>query len=467
MLFNSFEFIFLFLPAVLFISFLLKGNRLLGWIALSSAVFYALFGAWWFLVPMLITTTLDYALAIWLAKTLSPVLRRVILGLSLGANLGLLAYFKYGGMFSATFLQSPLGSVFPMFDTFLFHGVMPAGISFYTFQTVSYMVDVFRGEAKPERNFLKFAGFVSFFPHLVAGPLTRHHQLLPSLDAVAHTGVIPRWKGGVFLFSIGLCKKVLLGDYLATHVVDPLLYGTDALGFSQAWLACIGFSFQIYFDFSGYTDMAIGVGRLFGIELPQNFNAPYRAVSPADFWRRWHITLSLWIRDYLYIPLGGNQVHHTRRVINLLITMFLAGLWHGAQWKFAIWGVYHGLLLGLYAVGKDYWDGCPELVRRMSTFLLISAGWVFFRGDHLGRSFEWAYALIHPLAPGGVPLHLEIALWLFLVASSALLIHVIREWSLPESLERTGRLGQALLGIGTAISILRLSTSSRFIYFEF
>ena len=342
--------------------------------------------------------------------------------------------------------------------------VLPAGISFYTFQTLSYIIDVWRGQAPAERNFVRFAGFVSFFPHLVAGPLTRHHQLIPQLARIARHGISPRWTEGFLLFSVGLCKKVLIADRLG-NLIDPLLTPPLALDASRAWLGLLGYAFQIYFDFSGYSDMAIGLGRLFGIELPQNFDSPYKAVSPSDFWRRWHITLSRWLRDYLYIPLGGNRCSAARRRFNLMATMVLGGLWHGANWTFAAWGTWHGLLL----VGHH---ACPAWDRRLSpfwqrngTFLLVTLGWVFFRAESFGHAARWFASLAgaHGLAPPWTRDTLSLA------ALVALCLGLVR--LCPNSLElplgRLDRLSQVGLATATAVAVLLMNYGSKFLYFQF
>lgn len=305
MLFNSLSFLLLFLPIVLWGARRLDGQSLLRWITLSSYAFYALAGQPWFLIPMLVTTILDYFLAQWIETATFVPFRRGLLLISLCGNLGLLMYFKYSGLFLHTAQKIwALGANSGTFPWFRYLDViLPAGISFYTFQTLSYILDVYHGTAKAEHNFWEFAAFVSFFPHLVAGPLTRHHQLIPQLQKIKREGIVSRWDGGVLLFAIGLCKKTLLADRIG-DLIDPLLSDFTTVGLPAAWLLLLGYALQIYFDFSGYSDMAIGLGRLFGIELPQNFDSPYQALNPSDFWRRWHITLSQWLRDYLYIPLG-------------------------------------------------------------------------------------------------------------------------------------------------------------------
>jgi D-alanyl-lipoteichoic acid acyltransferase DltB (MBOAT superfamily) len=465
-LFSSLEFLLLFLPLTLAVALRLHGQPLLRWIALSSVIFYAFAGHWWFIVPMLITTVVDYRVAIAIERARGPWRRGWLLAVSLAGNLGMLAYFKYSGLMVRTVEQGLIAlglegspGAFRWFEV-----VLPAGISFYTFQTLAYIIDVWRGQAPAERNIIRFAGFVSFFPHLVAGPLTRHYQLIPQLTRIARTGISPAWREGVLLFSVGLCKKVLIADRLG-NLIDPLLAPPLALDASQAWLGLLGYAFQIYFDFSGYSDMAIGLGRLFGIELPQNFNSPYKAASPSDFWRRWHMTLSLWLRDYLYIPLGGNRCSPARRRFNLMATMVLGGLWHGANWTFAAWGIWHGLLL----VGHH---ACPSWDRRLSpagqrnlTFLLVTLGWVFFRAETFGHAAQWFVSLAgtHGLLPPWTPETLALA------ALVALCLALTR--LCPNSLElplgRLGRLPQVGLATATTVAVVLMNYGSKCLYFQF
>ncbi len=469
MLFTSFQFILFFLPIVLLVACHLRKQPLLIWIACSSFVFYAMVGHAWFLIPMLITTTLDFYLALWMEKTLSISRRRTILGISLCGNLGLLIYFKYSGLLVQ--LSQHIGSWLGMTPhgagAAFFLVTLPAGISFYTFQTLSYMIDIYHSHAKAEKNFFKFASFVSFFPHLVAGPLTRHHQLIPALDHISEEGVTPMWESGIFLFAIGLCKKILLADRIG--VMMDFLLEPKTLGFIPAWLAIFGYGLQIYFDFSGYSDMAIGLGRLLGIELPQNFNSPYKAANPRDFWRRWHMTLSSWLRDYLYIPLGGNRGGPFRQAFNLLVTMFLGGLWHGAHWTFAAWGIYHGCLLIFYSLNQKTWDTWPTIIQRSFTFILVSLGWVFFRSDNFPMATKWLMAAFGLCGwfgdlgefSGFIPSmfgFVVLGLWFvnaFPNASSR------RDWADLTSVE------QVALGTLTATSLLYLNQTSMFLYFQF
>ena len=466
MLFTSLDFLVLFLPATLAVAVRLRGQTLLRWLAAMSIVFYAFAGHWWFIIPMLVTTVADYWVARWIEHERRPHVRPWLLAVSLAGNLGLLAWFKYAGLFVRTTTHAAALAGLPAAPAWAhgFEVILPAGISFYTFQTLAYIIDVWRGHAAAERNFARFVGFVAFFPHLVAGPITRHHQLIPQLARIAVTGISPRWRAGVLLFAIGLCKKVLIADRLG-NLVDPLLDPTVALDPLRAWLALLGYTMQIYFDFSGYTDMAIGLGRLFGIELPQNFNSPYKAVSPADFWRRWHITLSLWLRDYLYITLGGNRCPPARQRLNLLVTMVLGGLWHGASWTFAAWGAWHGVLLVVHRALPGWDRALGVFWQRNVTFFFVTLGWVFFRAESFGQAASWFASLAgaHPVL---VPWHAETLMLAGLVTLCLLVVRLCPN-SMELPLERLGVVPQIALGTATAAAVLLMTYSSKFLYFQF
>ena len=460
MLFNSFEFILIFLPIALLVSLKLKGNALLRWICVVSVVFYSLAGHVWFIIPMAITTIVDFFAAHKIENAKSKQAKKVWLLLSMAGNLGLLAYFKYSG-FALSTAESLTNHPYPWLSRIL-SVTLPAGISFYTFQTLSYIIDVYRGQCHAEKNFAKFAGFVTFFPHLVAGPLTRHHQLIPALTRIAEEGIKSRWQAGLLFFAVGLCKKVLLGDNLG-RLVDAQLTDFHSLGFLSAWLAIVGYSLQIYFDFSGYSDMAIGLGRLFAVELPMNFNEPYRALNPSDFWNRWHITLSKWLRDYLYISMGGNRHGNARRYFNLMATMVLGGLWHGASWTFAAWGLFHGLLLVLYHGTQKYWDDANRYLQMAVNFILVCIGWVFFRSDTFSHASVWLSAL------AGVrytsQLDAESAKLFLFICTGLFCIHGMRVFR-DENAKYSPEIKFAL-GILTAMSFLLMNSSSKFLYFQF
>ncbi|MBI3541666.1 MAG: MBOAT family protein [Deltaproteobacteria bacterium] len=467
MLFNSLEFILIFMPLVLGVARILRGNWLLGWISASSLVFYAFAGHAWFLVPMAVSTTLDFWVGHRLERSKDARARKRWLALSVVANLGLLAYFKYAGLFLRSYEASAalfgVTSASPRLRE-LFSVVLPAGISFYTFQTLSYVIDIYRRHSHAEKNFLKYLSFVAFFPHLVAGPLTRHNQLIPQLSAVSKKGIAPLWKSGLFLFSIGLIKKVLVADRIAQGI-DPMIDGLAHTGALASWVAMVGYSLQIYFDFSGYSDMAIGLGRLFSIELPQNFNSPYRALNPSDFWRRWHITLSQWLRDYLYISLGGNRCSPRRVQVNLMLTMVLGGLWHGANWTFAIWGAYHGLLLVTYHHTQKRWDKLAPLAQQLLMYVAACFGWVFFRSRDLGQAASWFAGLAGRRGLGVV--NGGVGLKLLAFTGAALLVALLAKNAYERNVERWAGWQAGALGLASGVAVVLMNFSSKFLYFQF
>ena len=352
-------------------------GRLL-WLTAASAVFYMAW-KWQFIFLILASTSVDYFVALRLNRVQSDSARRWLVALSVSVNLGILAYFKYAAFLleSATEVTHWLGWSVPIPEVKAF---LPLGISFYTFEAISYVVDVYRGKTQPVRNPLDYALYILFFPHLVAGPIVRANDFLPQVYRPKRFDW-PRVQAGAHRFLIGLFKKIVIADQVAL-AVDPVFAEPGKFSSTALWLAVLGYAVQIYCDFSGYTDMALGLANTLGFKLPENFNAPYLASSPADFWRRWHISLSRWLRDYLYIPLGGNRLGPARTLVNLFITMLLGGLWHGASWTFVVWGAYHGLLLIVQRLIPQSWDH-PALrpVGMLITFVAVCVGWVFFRAQ--------------------------------------------------------------------------------------
>jgi D-alanyl-lipoteichoic acid acyltransferase DltB (MBOAT superfamily) len=405
MFFNSLEFGLFF--AIVFLLYLAlpwrAQNRML---LLASYLFYAAWD-WRFCSLLALSTVIDFFVGRALMRNSDSRRRRQLVSLSLVANLGILGFFKYVNFFSESLVD--LAAVFGLHvPPFALEVILPVGISFYTFQTLSYTIDIFRRQLEPTDDFLDFALFVSFFPQLVAGPIERARHLLPQITK-------PRalsWEGfssGGWLVFWGIFKKVFIADNLSP-VVDAV-FGNDATPTSgEIIVATWAFTYQIYCDFSGYTDIARGISRMLGFDLMLNFDIPYAAVNPADFWRRWHISLSTWLRDYVYIPLGGNRGGGVHTYGNLFITMLLGGIWHGAAWNFVIWGAYHGLLLIAHRlVGprlpriSDAHRGARAASWALRCFLCfqaISFGLMIFRADGLGHVVELISRLASPFEVG-------------------------------------------------------------------
>ncbi|MDF1662449.1 MAG: MBOAT family protein [Planctomycetota bacterium] len=391
MLFSSIEFL-IFFPIVLALYWGLNVKARRPLLLLASYYFYLSWNPP-FIILLIFSTIVDFSVAKRLMIETEKKRRLGLLLISLVSNLSLLGYFKYAAFFVENLQLIGLDHSFNV-DAL----ILPLGISFYTFQTMSYTIDVYRGKLAASNRFFDFALYVSFFPQLIAGPIVRATEFLPQFDPMPKANAV-QLKWGAQLLLIGFFKKVFLADYLAiavdAHMVDP-----QALTFAEAWISIYCFALQIYFDFSGYSDIARGLGALLGFDIPENFNLPYLATNITDFWRRWHMTLSTWLRDYLYISLGGNRVSRLKTYRNLMITMLLGGLWHGAGWNFVIWGGLHGTYLAVHKFfmerrGEDYKS--PENVsgwRRWGsiflTFHLVCITWVFFRVP----GFEDAIAMV-------------------------------------------------------------------------
>jgi D-alanyl-lipoteichoic acid acyltransferase DltB (MBOAT superfamily) len=383
MIFSSPNFILLFLPLAFFGYFYLNRLRLVlagkAWLVAMSLFFYAYWNIAY--LPLLLASIFfNFAVGTGLSPNLTlkrlRFSRRLVLISSITANLALLGYFKY-----ANFLIDNINAAFNV-GYVLPPILLPLGISFFTFTQIAYLVDSYRGEAK-EYNFLNYALFVTFFPHLIAGPILHHREMMLQFEsrwtlAVRYRNIL----SGLFIFSIGLFKKVVIADTFAIWA-NAGFDGGLALDFFSAWATSLAYTFQLYFDFSGYCDMAIGASLLFNIWLPINFNSPYKAVDIQDFWRRWHITLSRFLRDYLYIPLGGNRCSTVHVYFNLMATFVLGGLWHGASWMFVIWGALHGVALAIHRAWHSLGLRMPQAVAWLLTFNFINVTWVFFRAKSL------------------------------------------------------------------------------------
>ncbi|MFV0442391.1 MAG: MBOAT family O-acyltransferase [Planctomycetaceae bacterium] len=385
MLFNSYAFwLFYCLVAVLY--FRLR-HRAQNWLLLVASYYFYGCWDWRFLGLIILSTIVDYFVAIWLDRQEDPRRRKLLLVISCTMNLGLLAFFKYYGFFSTelTHLLTNIGApaLVPQLDI-----VLPVGISFYTFQTMSYTIDVYARRLPAARSLLDFALYVAFFPQLVAGPIERATHLLPQvLNPRTHKR--GDFAEGLYYVLTGLFRKVFVADTLAMVVNGIFATPTSQLSGPEALLGVYAFAFQIYGDFSGYSDMARGVSKWLGFDLMENFCRPYFAESPSEFWQRWHISLSQWLRDYLYIPLGGNRGGSLLTYRNLLLTMLLGGLWHGAAWTFIAWGAFHGTILCLYRRFDHNWPDRPlalRIARRVVMFHLVCLGWLLFRAESFGQA---------------------------------------------------------------------------------
>ena len=462
MLFNSAIFLFAFLPITYLVFWRLraKSSRYV-WLTLTGYVFY---GYWdpRFCLLMAFSTLVSYFAGLGFLRYTAPRQRRWCLVLPITVDLLLLAFFKYFNfaLDSTRAVASWFGTevALPHLDI-----ILPVGISFYTFHTITYIVDAYRGVITPTRNFFEFSTYVSLFSQLVAGPIVRFRQVeedLDHLDSASRT----RWiVPGVQFFVIGLVEKVVLADSIAAFV-DPALHQWSSLSTAGAWMAMLGYTFQLYFDFCGYSSMAVGLGYLFGIRIPQNFNSPYKALDPSEFWQRWHISLSSVLRDYLYIPLGGNRNGTAATYRNLMITMLLGGLWHGASWVFVIWGAYHGALLCVHRAFGRPWDTLPRVVRQLGMFLAAVVGWVWFRSTSfematglLGRMFSPVSGSLVPHA-GLAVVALVAAAWWSMVGPNAFDIEVR---------DTARRRIVVTLAFAASLAIILGTRSSPFLYFQF
>lgn len=401
MVFNSLNFAVFFLIVYALYLFLDHKwqNRML---IVASCIFY---GAWnWkFLFLLWGTMVIDYNVGLFLSKTEIPQKRKLILSVSLIANLVVLGFFKYFNFFAANLQSLAAFFNFPLNIHFL-NIVLPVGISFYTFQAMGYTIDVYRRNVEPCKRFLDFAVFVTFFPQLVAGPIERAGHMLPQIQKTRTLRMDWIYEG-TYLILFGLFQKIYIADNLA-KLVEPVFSSAPPYNGIQVLFVVYAFAFQIFCDFAGYSNMARGLARLLGFDLVINFNLPYFATSPSEFWQKWHISLSRWLRDYLYISLGGNRKGAWLTYRNLMITMFLGGLWHGASWTFVIWGLYHGMLLVVYHLGELLTRNFPKIknglitktwsILKMAVFFhLVCIGWIFFRAKSLTQALEMLRAIIY------------------------------------------------------------------------
>jgi alginate O-acetyltransferase complex protein AlgI len=390
MVFSSTVFLFLFLPITLAVYFLLPRVLRNTWLLVASLFFYA-WGERAFVFVMLASNVANYLFGLLVHAFRGKSQAKLVLAFSVAANLGLLLAYKYANFLVDGVLNPALSALhFSPWHLAPVH--LPIGISFFTFHAISYVVDVYRGHARAQRNPLNFALYEALFPQLVAGPIIRYQDIADRIDERRET--LGEFAYGIHRFVIGLSKKVLIANVLAVQVDKIFAIHPRELPTSVAWLGAIFYALQIYFDFSGYSDMAVGLGHMFGFRFVENFNYPYISGSIQEFWRRWHISLSTWFRDYLYIPLGGNRVSPGRVYFNLLIVFLLCGLWHGASWNFVIWGSLHGLFLIIERKRFLAWlDRVWWPVRHAYALLVVLIGWVFFRAENLTAALSFLRAM--------------------------------------------------------------------------
>ena len=485
MVFSSHVFLFYFLPFVLLLNYTLPFRFLTLMIMLTSYLFYGWANPNW-IILMLTSTMVDYFCGLALVHYSGiqhdgadlPYLpkgqprnkaQKTALAISMITNLAILGFFKYFdfGVQNLRVVSSLLG--YGDLQIQMLHVALPIGISFYTFQSMSYAVDVYRGEARPLKNPIDFACFVALFPHQLAGPIIRYWSIAEQIRHRVFTW--EKFARGAAFISLGMGKKILLANPMA-HIADNA-FAAGSLYWYDAWYGLFAYTFQIYFDFSAYSDMAVGLALLLGFLFTKNFNDPYRANSITDFWRRWHISLSTWLRDYLYIPLGGNRSGEFRTYCNLMTVMLLGGLWHGASWNFVIWGGIHGGMLALERLqGKQsFYVALPNWLRTAITFLIVCVSWIFFRAETLPYSLRYIGHLIPSASqPGNAEvlsavIHTPYHLLMFFACAFVV-------WLMPQTWIFTQRLSHARVAVCLvtfAVSILFLwtQTTNPFLYYQF
>ena len=406
MLFNSIEFS-LFLPTIFFLYWFVFNKNLKyqnSLILVSSYVFYG----WWdyrFLSLIFLSTIIDYVIGLNIFNQSSKKKQKLLLWVSILFNLSVLGFFKYYNFFIDSWVELFSTAGYEIKSVWTLNIILPVGISFYTFQTMSYTIDIYKKKLEPTKDFISFATFVSFFPQLVAGPIERASNLLPQILKKREFQYEQGIKG-LRLILWGMFKKVVIADSLAP-IVEDIFSNYQDFGGGTLWLGAIYFSFQIYCDFSGYSDIAIGTSKLFGFELMSNFKFPYFSRNIGEFWRRWHISLSTWFRDYLYIPLGGSQEGKWKSIRNIFIIFLVSGFWHGANWTFIFWGLFHSILFlpsFMFNKNRKYSSSTiaqgkllpspKEFINLVTTFLLVTIGWVFFRSETIGDSFSYLNLMI-------------------------------------------------------------------------
>ena len=483
MVFSEPAFLFVFLPLLLGAYFVVP-KRLRNLLLLGASLAFYAWGEKFFVAVMLTSIAFNYAIGLWVGRTQGTGWSKVALTVGIMGDLGLLIAYKYANFLAdnLNLLLSSLG--LEPIELGPVH--LPIGISFFTFQAMSYVVDVYRRNVPAQKNPIDIALYISMFPQLIAGPIVRYRDVAAQI--LHRTVTQDRFASGVRRFVIGLGKKVLIANTVAWPVDMIFDIPGDQLTIGLAWLGVVCYMLQIYFDFSGYSDMAIGLGRMFGFEFMENFNYPYIARSMTDFWRRWHISLSTWYRDYLYVPLGGNRCKPIRVYLNLLIVFFLCGLWHGASWSFVAWGLFHGAFLIIERAGRNKTIKVPSVLNHLYVLIVVLVGWTLFRAETLETAITFLLAMVG-LAQGTgvqyhvsmyVDTHLMLALTAGAIGSTPILPTVInwcnRRIVQEEEAARSQRTDIAIQLAGVAgIAVIMLvcamyvaaSTYNPFIYFRF
>ncbi|MFT5386021.1 MAG: alginate O-acetyltransferase complex protein AlgI [Saprospiraceae bacterium] len=391
MVFSSSIFLFYFLPIFLLAYFITPFSHKNKTALLASLLFY-LWGSPMFGFILILSIIIDFYLGNQIFKSVDRKKKKRLLAMSVLLNVGLLVYFKYANFFieNVNTIAHSLG----IESVSWIEIILPIGISFFTFQKLSYIIDVYVGKDQPLKKLSDYALYILLFPQLIAGPIVRFNEIASQIKERRNAHTIDNKLNGIFRFTIGLSKKLLIANTLGEQVDQVFGSSISELGATDAWIVIIAYAFQIYYDFSGYSDMAIGIGLMLGFRFPENFNFPYISRSITEFWRRWHITLSNWMRDYLYIPLGGNHISQSRTYVNLCLVFLISGLWHGAAWTFVLWGVFHGLFLILDRLFlKNILDNIGSFLSLTITFFFILLGWVIFRAETYSMAIDYYTAL--------------------------------------------------------------------------
>lgn len=387
MVFSSATFLLLFLPVVFILNFISKKEYSNLLLLISSLIFYA-WGEPYLVLLMIASILLNWLIGIWISRSDGKI-KGIALLVGVVCNLGVLGYYKYAGFLVSILNHVLRRDIFPIPEI-----ALPIGISFFTFQAISYIVDVYRGEAEASSNVINVALYISFFPQLIAGPIVKYKDINKQIESRSTSWI--NVSNGFKRFIYGLGKKVLISNTLGLCVDTIYAYDISMIDWKTAWIGALAYTFQIYYDFSGYSDMAIGLGRMFGFDIPENFNYPYLSKSITEFWRRWHISLGTWFREYVYIPLGGNRKGKFRTYINLIIVFFLTGLWHGADMSFIVWGLYHGFFIVIERLGLKKVLDKSKILSGICCFFIVNFGWVLFRAQNTITGIRYIARMVMP-----------------------------------------------------------------------